>query len=103
MSETTTNDADRRMTEEEPMTMEEYYEMKERERMAELREDGLLETGPELLGMPNFEDGEQLGCDECNEATPAEDWKPHGPTYRENGRRVKDVIGLVCPTCGSMD
>jgi len=95
------SDNDRRMTEEEPMTMEEYYEQKQRQKMKELREDGLLETGPEVNGDSSHAPGSTQTCRKCGETTPASDWKAGGPTgTQRNGVRTQTIVGEYCPACG---
>ena len=92
---------DRRMTEGDRMTMEEYYAEQERQKMKELREDGLLDTGPETLGDYSHSPGETKTCRSCDEETPATQWKPAGPTHTQrNGVRVRSLVGEHCPACG---
>jgi len=62
-SEATTGVMSEQMTEAEAHeAMDEQYAEQQREARLEAL---AAQSGPELLGMPHFEDGEQLGCDEC--------------------------------------
>ena len=90
------------LTDEQRKGMEEYYEQKQREARREARKKA-DNTGPELIGKPTFGPDETKTCPRCDETTPASEWKPCGPTYRENRRRVKMVVGLGCPNCQYMD
>ena len=100
MSEVET--ADDGLTDEQRQGLEEYYEEKQREARCEARKK-VEDTGPELIGKPTFGPDETKTCPQCDEPTPASEWQPCGPTYREAGRRVKMVVGLGCPNCQYMD
>jgi len=92
---------DRRMTEGDRLTMEEYYAEQERQKMKELREDGLLETGPEEVGGASYSPGETKTCSDCEEETPAKQWKADGPTGTQlNGVATRSIVGEYCPACG---
>ena len=94
MSEQMTDDDDRQ-------TMEEYYEQKEREKKQELLEAGLLDTGPEEVGGASYSPGETKTCRNCEEETPAKQWKGDGPTGTQlNGVATRSIVGEYCPACG---
>jgi len=92
---------DRRMTEGDRMTMEEYYKERERKKKQELLEAGLMDSGPEEVGDASYSPGETKTCRKCEEETPAKQWKADGPTGTQlNGVATRSIVGEYCPVCG---
>jgi len=88
-------------TDDDRLTIEEYYEQKEREKKQELLEAGLMDGGPEEVGGASYSPGETKTCRLCDETTPAAQWKGDGPTDTQlNGVATRSIVGEHCPACG---